>query len=164
MNGSPHQWPDTGRIKGANYLQPGDRRSGLKQAARNFFGDGGWGGPYATVATGIVTTGYTDTGLANGTVYFYVVSASTAVGESGDSSQVSATPVSMAPVNVSLSLPGGRLSLSWPGDHTGWRLEAQTNSLTSSNWFTVPASLSTNEILVPLDASVTNVFFRLAFP
>jgi hypothetical protein len=50
------------------------------------------GGPYATIATGITTTAYTSTGLANGTTYHYVISALNAVGESGNSNQASATP------------------------------------------------------------------------
>jgi fibronectin type 3 domain-containing protein len=33
------------------------------------------GGPYTTIATGVATTNYTDTGLAYGTTYYYVVSA-----------------------------------------------------------------------------------------
>src|SRR5215831_2552886 len=50
------------------------------------------GGPYTTIATGVTSTSYTNTGLANGTTYFYVVSAVNAVGESGNSNQASATP------------------------------------------------------------------------
>jgi len=49
------------------------------------------GGPYTTVATP-TTTGATDTGLTNGTAYYYVVTAVNASGESGNSNQVSATP------------------------------------------------------------------------
>ena len=36
-----------------------------------------------------------------------------------------------------------RLTLSWPADHTGWRLQAQTNNPTTglgTNWFDVPGS------------------------
>ncbi|MFC5470377.1 cellulose binding domain-containing protein, partial [Cohnella suwonensis] len=50
------------------------------------------GGPYTNVATGIATTTYADTGLTNGTTYYYVVSATNAAGESANSSQASATP------------------------------------------------------------------------
>jgi hypothetical protein len=54
------------------------------------------GGPYTTVgSTG--GTSFTNTGLANGTTYFYVVTAVNASGESGNSNQVSATPQSVAP-------------------------------------------------------------------
>ena len=52
------------------------------------------GGPYSTVASPTGTT-YTDSSLTNGTGYFYVVSAVNANGESGNSSEASATP--MAP-------------------------------------------------------------------
>ncbi len=52
------------------------------------------GGPYTTIssATGSATT-YTDTGLTNGTTYYYVVTAATSNGESGNSNEVSATPI-----------------------------------------------------------------------
>jgi hypothetical protein len=53
------------------------------------------GGPYTNVATGITSTSYTNTGLTNGTTYYYVVSAVNSVGESTHSSQVSATPQGM---------------------------------------------------------------------
>ncbi len=51
------------------------------------------GGPYTAVATAIATASYIDTGLTNGTGYYYVVSATNSAGTSGNSAQVSATPV-----------------------------------------------------------------------
>jgi fibronectin type 3 domain-containing protein len=54
------------------------------------------GGPY-TQAGSATATSYTDTGLTNGTNYFYVVSALNASGESANSSQASAMPASSAP-------------------------------------------------------------------
>ncbi len=57
------------------------------------------GGPRTLVNTGLVTvTSLTDTGLTNGTTYFYVVSAvDTSTNESAVSAEVSATPVAAPP-------------------------------------------------------------------
>jgi fibronectin type 3 domain-containing protein len=54
------------------------------------------GGPYAEIASA-TTTSFTDTGLTNGTTYFYVLSALNSVGQSPNSNQASATPT--APSN-----------------------------------------------------------------
>ena len=51
------------------------------------------GGPYAVVSN-VSTTNYTDSGLNQGTTYFYVVSAVNSVGESTNSIQVMATTFS----------------------------------------------------------------------
>jgi hypothetical protein len=49
------------------------------------------GGPYTQVAN-VASTVFTNTGLTNGITYYYVVQAANAVGQSGNSAQVSATP------------------------------------------------------------------------
>jgi len=77
------------------------------------------------------------------------------------------TPGSLAATNINHSFNGSTLLLSWPNDHLGWRLEAQTNSLAvglSQNWVTVPGSTVTNQFQVPVDASSGIVLYRLAFP
>jgi RHS repeat-associated protein len=50
------------------------------------------GGPYAMLFEGLSTTNYVDTQVTNGITYYYVVSALNVNGESGNSSQASATP------------------------------------------------------------------------
>jgi hypothetical protein len=47
------------------------------------------GGPYDTIATGVTSTTFSDTGLVNGNAYYYVVSAVSAGGESLHSSEAS---------------------------------------------------------------------------
>ncbi|WP_069188409.1 carbohydrate-binding domain-containing protein [Paenibacillus sp. GM2] len=49
-------------------------------------------GPYTTVAAHLQTTRYKDTGLSNGTTYYYVVSAGNEAGESANSVERQATP------------------------------------------------------------------------
>jgi thermitase len=50
------------------------------------------GGPYTTIKTGQTSASYTDTGVTNGTKYYYVVTAVNGNGESGNSNEANATP------------------------------------------------------------------------
>jgi endoglucanase len=50
------------------------------------------GGPYTPIASGVTSTGFTDTGLVNGVTYYYVVSAVNGVGESAESVEAGASP------------------------------------------------------------------------
>jgi subtilisin family serine protease/subtilase family serine protease len=59
------------------------------------------GGPYAIVASNVKSRPYFDNGLANGTTYYYVVSAANMSGESADSPEASATPAPQADLVVS---------------------------------------------------------------
>jgi hypothetical protein len=61
------------------------------------------GGPYLPLATGVTTRSVMQTGLSNGTSYYYVVTAENTAGASANSTQVSATPVAPIPVVTVLS-------------------------------------------------------------
>jgi hypothetical protein len=57
------------------------------------------------------------------------------------------------------------LELSWPADHTGWRVETNAVDLSDANsWFTLPGSTVTNDLFLPVNPASRQVFFRLVFP
>src|SRR6185369_5546499 len=51
------------------------------------------GGPYTTIQSNLFATSFTNTGLTNGTAYYYVVTATNGAGEGPNSNEASATPV-----------------------------------------------------------------------
>src|SRR6202046_1620895 len=73
------------------------------------------GGPYTQIATEAAASD-TDTGLTNGTKYFYVVSAYNSAGQSANSGEVNATPVlprPAAPTGLSAAPGNAQVSLTW---------------------------------------------------
>ena len=121
------------------------------------------GGSYTAIAR-VGITSFADTNVSNGTTYYYVVRAANIAGESADSEEVSAQPISLVPPQCTFTLNGGQLQLSWPADHLGWSLQTQTNSL-GTNWFTMPGSAATNLWVMPIGAANNvSVFFRLVYP
>jgi fibronectin type 3 domain-containing protein len=73
------------------------------------------GGPYTQISTQ-ATASDTDTGLTNGTKYFYVVSAYNSAGQSANSAEVNATPVlaaPSAPTGLAATAGNAQASLSW---------------------------------------------------
>ncbi len=102
------------------------------------------GGPYTTIASP-TTTGYTDSGVSNGTTYYYVVTAVNGSGESGNSSQVGATPqagVPAAPTNVTANAGNAQVTLSWSAS-TGASSYKVKRSTTSGGPYTTIASPTT---------------------
>jgi len=100
-----------------------------------------------TVVAGYAGTTYTNTGLANGTTYYYVVTATGAGGTSGNSPEASATP-QVAGNGIWISAANGNWSAT-----TNWNSEAIAAGAVSSADFST-LSLPTN-LTVTLDSART---------
>ncbi len=75
--------------------------------------------------------------------------------------------VSLTPPTMTVGVSNGGVWLAWPSDHTGWRLQAQTNAPGTglgTNWTTVASSSATNQVIIPLSSADVSVFFRLVYP
>ncbi len=75
------------------------------------------GGPY-TLVSNPTATNYTDTGLTDGTKYYYVVAAVNSVGESANSVEASATPTAVVqipptPTGLTAAAGSARVMLGW---------------------------------------------------
>ncbi len=71
------------------------------------------------------------------------------------------------PTNITFSVTGHTLALSWPADHLGWILQSQTNSLNtglSTNWFDVAGSASVTSTNININSAVPTAFYRLRQP
>ena len=75
--------------------------------------------------------------------------------------------VNTAPTNIVTTVSGSTLTLTWPTDHTGWRLQVQTNGLTTglnANWTDVPGATTVNSVDTTVDPGNGTVFYRLVYP
>ena len=104
------------------------------------------GGPYTTVGTS-GTTAFINTGLNNGTTYYFVVSATNSAGESANSSQVSGTPQAPAPpaAPTALTATGGKnkITLRWTQSTSpGLQFNRVYRSTTSGGPYTMVAEFA----------------------
>ena len=80
------------------------------------------------------------------------------------------SPVNTTPTNLTATVAGNVLTLSWPADHTGWRLLVQTNSLAAgissktNDWETVSGSAGINSTNITVDATKPGEYYRLVYP
>jgi hypothetical protein len=76
-------------------------------------------------------------------------------------------PPATNPTNITFRSTANSLTLTWPDDHTGWRLQVQTNSPAEglgTNWWDVAGSTSTNLMTLPINSTDSSVFYRLSYP
>lgn len=125
------------------------------------------GGPYtlAKIITNNTTSTYTDIGLTNGTIYYYVVRAFDGTTESANSNQASAAPVdNIAPVPptnlTAVDNPadqGGAINLSWTVSTSADVTQERVYRATSSGGsYTLLITFTGNTITSYTDMNVTD--------
>ena len=75
--------------------------------------------------------------------------------------------VNSNPTNIVSKVNGNNLELSWPADHTGWRLQSQTNTLATglgTNWVDVAGSTTVNSVTNVINPTKGAVFYRMVYP
>ena len=113
------------------------------------------GGPYTERQSGLLSTTFTDTGLTNGTEYFYVVSGVNAAGEGPDSTEVSATPAATAaPTTLSLHVTSAELAI--------WR-DRWTNGVTGDAFLNTRVTEEKSRLTSHADTVAGNINGHLWF-
>ena len=80
---------------------------------------------------------------------------------------VGASALASYPTNITATVTGGNLTVSWPQTHLGWELEVQTNSINTglgNNWVTNTGTSSVTSTNYPINPANGTVFFRLVHP
>ena len=87
----------------------------------------------------VVGTSYTDTGVVNGTPYFYTVSSTNAAGESVDSAEATATPniPPVAPSGLSATAGDNQVALAWTGSAGAVSYNIKRSTTSGSGYSTI---------------------------
>jgi cellulose 1,4-beta-cellobiosidase len=118
------------------------------------------GSGYAQV-TNVTTTSYTNTGLTNGTTYYFVVNAQNAGGTSANSNQASATPqVSAPPAPTGLTATPGnaQVALSWSASSGATAYDVKRSTVSGSGYATVSSPTTTSYTNTGLTNGTTYYF------
>ena len=106
------------------------------------------GSGYQTVSSP-TTTSFTNTGLSNGTTYYYVVTAVDSAGESAPSSQASATPMAPAqpppaPAGLTATAGNAQVNLAWNASTGATSYHVKRSTTNGSGYAQVGAPTTTS--------------------
>lgn len=68
------------------------------------------------------------------------------------------------PTNITASISGQTLTITWPAGHLGWNLQAQTNGLSAGHWFDLPNTGEVNSVAISMTPANWAAFYRLSRP
>jgi hypothetical protein len=80
--------------------------------------------------------------------------------------------INATPTNIVATVTNNLLYLTWPLDHTGWQLQALTNTVhvgimtnvpVGNNWANYNPSTTVNQVAIPINLTNGTVFYRLIY-
>jgi fibronectin type 3 domain-containing protein len=105
------------------------------------------GGPYTTIATGVISASYLDTGLTPSTTYHYVVSAGNLAGESADSAPANAMTLDprppLAPTGLVAASGDARVALNWNASEEAANYNVKRATASGGPYTTIGSSATT---------------------
>ncbi len=83
----------------------------------------------------------------------------------GSGSLLVVSTIANYPTNITASVSGSTLTLTWPGTHLGWYAQSNSVNLADANfWFNIPGSQNGTSLVINMNPAQTNVFYRLQKP
>lgn len=78
-----------------------------------------------------------------------------------------ASPIANYSTNITATVNGGNIEISWPATHLGWMIQTQANAITvglSNNWVTISNTATQLGYTNTIDLTKGSVFYRLSKP
>jgi hypothetical protein len=116
-------------------------RASTGATAYNVYRGTAFDGEATTPIATVTGPSYTDTGVTNGTLYFYEVAATNSVGISGDTNQITMTPMATGGTSGAISLNcGGGAAQPFVADTDfgSGAASSTTHAINTSDWLTSP--------------------------
>jgi cellulose 1,4-beta-cellobiosidase len=113
------------------------------------------------IVSGITTTNYTNTGLANGTTYYYVVQSIGSAATSGNSSQASATTIPPPPAVLAAIGTNTQVTLNWTASAGATSYNVKRSTINGGPYMTNASPSITNYVDTGL-ANGTTYYYVVA--